>query len=169
MDATHPNKPCFTQQQVATLLGLSVTLQGYVGVACALAVVQLLFLGPTVSLMLAIIEHPPTCNEFKSVSGFFRYFGHYTYIRDIIFAPLVEEIIYRSCICSILLCARQSPMFVVFVSPLFFGVSHVHHIIEGKHPLHICIASPLLTIAHTHSRSILLHVPVRNPLGAVFR
>lgn len=124
------------------------TRQGCVGVVCALAVVQLLFLGPTLALVLAVIEHPPTPDDVASVSGIFRYFGHYTYARDIVFAPLIEEIIYRACICSILLCARQSLAFVVFVSPLFFGVSHVHHIIEGKHPLQVRIASLRLTSPH---------------------
>lgn len=145
------------------------TLHGCVGVACALAAVQLLFLGPAVALALAVAECPPAHAEVASVSGFFRYFGHRLYVRDIVLAPLLEEVIYRSCICSILLCAHRSLAFVVFVAPLFFGVSHVHHLIEGARPLQVRIGTPPFCSPPPRSRPVLLHVPVRGTLLAVFR
>lgn len=44
-------------------------------------------------------------------------------------APLSEEFVYRACMMPLVmqsLTATQS----VFVAPLFFGVAHIHHIIE---------------------------------------
>lgn len=50
--------------------------------------------------------------------------------------PITEEIIFRSVIITLHLLAKMSPGRIVFVSPLYFGIAHVHHFYEFRltHP-----------------------------------
>ncbi|MBX9718992.1 MAG: CPBP family intramembrane metalloprotease [Microbacteriaceae bacterium] len=48
--------------------------------------------------------------------------------RDVIFGPIAEEFVFRSCMCSLLLAAGWSPTATVLISPLFFGTAHLHHL-----------------------------------------
>ncbi|OQS07509.1 peptidase family U48, partial [Thraustotheca clavata] len=51
-------------------------------------------------------------------------------IRTYIFAPFTEEFVFRSSMAMMLLNAGFSAGTVIFVSPLAFGVAHMHHFIE---------------------------------------
>lgn len=46
--------------------------------------------------------------------------------RNLAFAPLTEELIFRTCMGSTLLAARVSHNTVLFGTPMFFGLAHVH-------------------------------------------
>ncbi|KAF9446382.1 Abi-domain-containing protein [Macrolepiota fuliginosa MF-IS2] len=48
-------------------------------------------------------------------------------IRNVIVAPPTEEIVFRGCILSILHLAGASKYQLIFLSPLSFGLAHVHH------------------------------------------
>lgn len=48
--------------------------------------------------------------------------------RNFLVAPLTEELIYRGCIVKALLRTKFSRNAVVWLSPLFFGSSHIHHV-----------------------------------------
>jgi prenyl protein peptidase len=50
--------------------------------------------------------------------------------------PVTEEIMFRSVIVSLHLMAKMSPGRIVFISPLYFGIAHVHHFYEFRltHP-----------------------------------
>lgn len=50
-------------------------------------------------------------------------------IRNFIVAPSTEEIFFRGCMVPCLLSSGMSILKVTWVSPLFFGVAHVHHAI----------------------------------------
>jgi prenyl protein peptidase len=52
-------------------------------------------------------------------------------LRDLVLAPLFEEVVYRGCHCYLLLSAGFSHVTVSLVAPLFFGVSHLHHLYEA--------------------------------------
>ncbi|KIY52499.1 Abi-domain-containing protein [Fistulina hepatica ATCC 64428] len=52
--------------------------------------------------------------------------------RNYIIAPITEEVVFRACVLSVYRAVSDgwttmSPVRVVWVSPLFFGVAHVHH------------------------------------------
>lgn len=47
-------------------------------------------------------------------------------------APITEEVAFRSIIVTLHLLAGISPTRIVFVSPLYFGIAHVHHFYEFK-------------------------------------
>lgn len=47
--------------------------------------------------------------------------------RDLIIAPLSEEIVFRGCLCAPLLSTGMSPTAVAWTAPIFFGTAHLHH------------------------------------------
>lgn len=50
--------------------------------------------------------------------------------------PITEEILFRSSIIPLHLLARISPSRIIMITPLYFGVAHVHHFYEFRltHP-----------------------------------
>ncbi|KAI5309766.1 hypothetical protein KEM55_002469 [Ascosphaera atra] len=52
--------------------------------------------------------------------------------RNYVAAPITEEIVFRSVMISIQLAASMSPSRIVFITPLYFGIAHVHHLIETR-------------------------------------
>jgi prenyl protein peptidase len=56
--------------------------------------------------------------------------------RNYIAGPLTEEVIFRSVIIPLHLIADISASKIVFLTPLYFGIAHVHHLYEFKltHP-----------------------------------
>ena len=51
------------------------------------------------------------------------------FIRNYIVAPLAEELIFRACM-LLLLCPSFGEWKAILFCPLFFGLAHVHHLIE---------------------------------------
>ncbi|XP_030570299.1 CAAX prenyl protease 2 [Drosophila novamexicana] len=51
------------------------------------------------------------------------------WIRNLVMAPLSEEFVFRACMMPLIL-QSFTPMNAVFITPLFFGVAHLHHIAE---------------------------------------
>ncbi|EKG19682.1 Abortive infection protein [Macrophomina phaseolina MS6] len=56
--------------------------------------------------------------------------------RNFVAGPTTEELIWRSLIIPLHLSAHVSPTTTVFVTPLYFGIAHVHHFYEFRitHP-----------------------------------
>ncbi|KAI9810987.1 MAG: hypothetical protein M1827_005718 [Pycnora praestabilis] len=50
--------------------------------------------------------------------------------RNFIAGPITEEVVFRSCMIPLHLLAKASPPHVVFFTPLYFGIAHVHHFYE---------------------------------------
>ena len=51
----------------------------------------------------------------------------WTILRNLVIAPITEEIVFRSCMVPVLLSSGMKASKVCFVAPLFFGFAHVHH------------------------------------------
>ncbi|ORX59634.1 Abi-domain-containing protein [Hesseltinella vesiculosa] len=47
--------------------------------------------------------------------------------RNYVFAPWTEEYVFRAAMISLLHQAGHSTAFLIFVSPLYFGLAHLHH------------------------------------------
>lgn len=66
-------------------------------------------------------------------------------LRVYVLGPVTEELVFRSCMVPMLVHAGISYPVIIFVSPLIFGLAHVHHALEfirqGR-----SIASALLTV-----------------------
>ncbi|XP_072031711.1 CAAX prenyl protease 2-like [Amphiura filiformis] len=63
------------------------------------------------------------------------------WLRNYVVGPLTEEVVFRACMLPLLVpCMSYTK--AIFICPLFFGVAHIHHVIErlrqGNHkPVHI--------------------------------
>jgi membrane protease YdiL (CAAX protease family) len=53
----------------------------------------------------------------------------WTFLRNLVIAPLTEEIVFRSCMVPVLHSTKMSNIGVCVIAPLFFGFAHVHHAI----------------------------------------
>ncbi|KAF7504944.1 hypothetical protein GJ744_001591 [Endocarpon pusillum] len=61
--------------------------------------------------------------------------------RNYVAGPITEEILFRSVIIPLHLLARISPTKIVFLTPLYFGIAHVHHFYE-------------FTLTHPHTSTL---------------
>ncbi|KAH8689658.1 CaaX prenyl proteinase Rce1 [Talaromyces proteolyticus] len=68
--------------------------------------------------------------------------------RNFVAGPITEEVIFRSIIISLHLLAKMTPTRIVFISPLYFGIAHVHHFYEFRltHPDTPVIAAVLRSL-----------------------
>ena len=57
-------------------------------------------------------------------------FGSWTGWRNLVAGPVTEELVFRSLIIPLHLMAKISPTRIVFVTPLYFGIAHIHHFYE---------------------------------------
>lgn len=63
------------------------------------------------------------------LSDWKRCFMNLTWIRDAIMAPVTEELAFRACTAALVL-EVFSPKVAVFIAPLPFALSHLHHIFD---------------------------------------
>lgn len=75
-------------------------------------------------------------DNFTTISGF----------RDHIFAPLTEEIVFRS-VTSVVLSPSFTDDQITTYSPLLFGIAHIHHGFEIYHVKNIQLKAVLMTVA----------------------
>jgi prenyl protein peptidase len=50
------------------------------------------------------------------------------YIRNYLMGPMYEELVFRQCFLGILTLAKVSNAYIILISPMFFGLAHVHHV-----------------------------------------
>jgi len=84
----------------------------------------ILFLGPITLLYFS--------RESVNVKGFLEYptsWVNSISLRNYLVAPLTEEFVYRACLVPMLFPGFGNVL-PVFICPLFFGVAHIHHVIE---------------------------------------
>ncbi|CCF48772.1 hypothetical protein NDA10_004215 [Ustilago hordei] len=90
-----------------------------------LVLTSLLFLGPLHTLFLR--GQLPFQSHF-SLSRFLAPLGTLAGVRNFLVGPLTEELVFRSSLLTILsLSPLSSKKMLVFASPAFFGMAHIHH------------------------------------------
>jgi prenyl protein peptidase len=57
-------------------------------------------------------------------------FGSWIGWRNLVAGPVSEELVFRSLIIPLHLVAKMSPTRIVFITPLYFGIAHIHHFYE---------------------------------------
>ncbi|EME48288.1 hypothetical protein DOTSEDRAFT_42514 [Dothistroma septosporum NZE10] len=91
-----------------------------------LALVAVLFVGPLYETLL--IDNAWRSFSLKAVKE--EFWDHLPGFRNYVIAPWCEELVFRSLVIGLYQIARVSPTRIVFMTPLIFGVAHVHHLIE---------------------------------------
>lgn len=73
-------------------------------------------------------------------------------VRNYIVAPFAEEFVFRACMVPLLL-PHLGELLTILICPLFFGLAHVHHLIEwwrnGKNTLLMALITILVQVAYT--------------------
>jgi prenyl protein peptidase len=102
-------------------------------IAKLLGLVSVLFIGPLFKSLIAEGEWREITPSNIKAELFDSWVGY----RNIIVAPLSEELVFRSLVISLYLLAKVSPTRIVFTTPLIFGMAHLHHLaanIRGRTP-----------------------------------
>lgn len=71
----------------------------------------------------------------------------YVAFRNLAFAPVVEELVFRSCVAAALGAGGAGFTARVWVSPLFFGVAHLHHAVEELRKGRLCSRVAVFVLA----------------------
>ncbi|XP_067641170.1 CAAX prenyl protease 2 [Eurosta solidaginis] len=85
---------------------------------------MLLFLGP-----LCVQMQNESLKTYVDPAFWLDSFQNILWIRNHVMAPLSEEFVFRACMMPLIL-QSFSPLTSVFITPLFFGTAHIHHIGE---------------------------------------
>ncbi|KAK0646047.1 hypothetical protein B0T16DRAFT_328127, partial [Cercophora newfieldiana] len=74
--------------------------------------------------------------------------SEWTTLRNIVVGPVTEELLFRSASIPLMLVARTSINQTIFLSPIIFGLAHVHHFYEFRltHPQVPAMAALLRSI-----------------------
>ncbi|KAI9272090.1 hypothetical protein EDC94DRAFT_249321 [Helicostylum pulchrum] len=84
-----------------------------------------LFLGP-LSVMF-FEQELPFQKHFSVERDLYSIFTTLLGQRNYLVGPLTEEFVFRACMIAVLYQANYSTTFLIFVSPLYFGLAHLHH------------------------------------------
>ena len=91
----------------------------------------------------------------KPTMSFFREAGpssKWGKARDLLVAPLAEELVFRGCMVMPLLKSGLSPVASAWTAPMFFGTAHLHHAVlkirEGVNPKSVILMT-LFQFAYT--------------------
>ena len=98
--------------------------------SCSLA--TLLFTGPLFEIIFIECDLRGFGGWQQTVATLTSWMGYRNYIAG----PVTEEVIFRSVLIPLHLMAKVSTSNMIFVTPLYFGIAHVHHLYEFKltHP-----------------------------------
>ncbi|KAF8911810.1 CAAX protease self-immunity-domain-containing protein [Mucidula mucida] len=84
-------------------------------------VTPMLFLGPLYAMYLQ--QQLPL----QAGTAIVKNYVHVIGLRNVIIAPLTEEIVFRACMLSMYHLCGASRRKMIFLSPLWFGLAHLHH------------------------------------------
>lgn len=91
-----------------------------------LLVTMLLFFGP---LTLLAFDYLQGSKSLSDLTQHFRGDRFWITVRNYSLGPLCEDIVFRSCICTLMYHSGLCTTKVIWLSPLFFGPAHLHHIV----------------------------------------
>ncbi|KAG8716893.1 hypothetical protein FRC08_008597 [Ceratobasidium sp. 394] len=90
-----------------------------------LLLTPLLYLGPLYSAWLD--ESFPFMSDWSYQRDIVKKFASWTGIRNFFMSPLTEELVFRSCVIGAAQLAGIGLKKIVFLTPLWFGIAHIHH------------------------------------------
>lgn len=67
-------------------------------------------------------------------------------LRAAVIAPITEEVVFRSCMVPLLLPSLGMHPLLYWGAPMFFGIAHLHHILEGKPIPIVCLQFGYTTV-----------------------
>ncbi|KAK9898725.1 Abi-domain-containing protein [Cystobasidium minutum MCA 4210] len=124
--------PSLSTKDVAALLGLwkpGMTLKETVTlIALPLGCTMSLFLGPLYGLYLE--KRLPGMRNFSFKNDVIGTLTSLVGLRNYVVGPVSEELLFRSCILGTAAMYGRGRKYLIFVTPLYFGIAHAHHAYE---------------------------------------
>ncbi|KAJ1780210.1 CAAX prenyl protease [Coemansia sp. RSA 1807] len=111
-------------RQIVSQLGLDPR-TAVPSVVVALVLMCVLFLGP---LITSHLEGGCGWDVLKRVPS--SLWNQPIYLRNYVVGPITEELVFRSCVVALWSASNLSMTMCVFVSPVIFGVAHVHRAVS---------------------------------------
>ncbi|KAF9266178.1 hypothetical protein L218DRAFT_996942 [Marasmius fiardii PR-910] len=109
--------PKFSSIWLMSPMDLWITLSPYL-------LTPLLFLGPIYAQFLIITQPKRTWSFTRHLQ---ETYVNILSLRNYIFAPITEEVVFRACIIAVYHLGRVSRNTMIWFGPLNFGVAHLHH------------------------------------------
>ncbi|KAK6419606.1 CAAX prenyl protease, partial [Oleoguttula sp. CCFEE 5521] len=97
-----------------------------IDIAKVMGLVMVLFVGPLYARL--IVESGWRQLTFREAKD--TLFDSWTGYRNFVVAPASEEIVFRSLVIPPFILAKMPPKHIVFLTPLIFGLAHVHHMAD---------------------------------------
>ena len=94
----------------------------------SLALTLLLYIGPLFERV--FVERDLDDLRHRGAGPIIESLASWQGYRNYVAGPITEEIIFRSVLIPLHLIAKVSPSKIVFLTPLYFGIAHVHHCYE---------------------------------------
>lgn len=91
-----------------------------------LALTFLLYMGPLFELVLV----DRIFRQLRRGKAIVETLSSWQGYRNYVAGPVTEEILFRSVVIAVNLLAKLSPSRIVFLTPLYFGIAHIHHFYE---------------------------------------
>ncbi|KAI1784169.1 hypothetical protein LXA43DRAFT_976809 [Ganoderma leucocontextum] len=113
----------------STLFRLGITLDFarnntlYIVLPCLIA--PILYLGPLYAIYLW--EALPFQRRWSLADNFLSTLTSWIGLRNFVVGPITEEVVFRACVLAVYHMAGVSRKKMIFLSPLAFGVAHLHH------------------------------------------
>mmetsp|Transcript_13758 Transcript_13758/g.22721 ORF Transcript_13758/g.22721 Transcript_13758/m.22721 type:complete len:288 (-) Transcript_13758:374-1237(-) len=93
-----------------------------------------LFLGPIVMSSIDWVNYASSLGFFSTTTKHVRTMAtDLLTMRNLVVGPVSEELVFRACMALFLSSARFSHTHVVLISLFFFGIAHLHHVIQHVH------------------------------------
>ncbi|KAI0127500.1 CaaX protease, partial [Xylariales sp. AK1849] len=123
---------------------------GLVETAKSLLLTAVLFAGP---LYETFVVHG-AWRDWLSLQPVSELFSEWTTWRNIVAGPFTEEVLFRSASVPLMLLAQTSVTKTIFLSPVIFGLAHLHHFYEFRvsHPqipVTVALLRSLLQLTYT--------------------
>lgn len=101
----------------------------FAGLVIPFSMFVVLFAGPLVDLSIRYFRKRQAASRGWFLEDFFPNLPETPLqkTRQILVAPIAEELVFRCCIGTLLLGSGMSFSRIIWISPLFFGVAHLHH------------------------------------------
>jgi len=119
--------PFWTGITQPTLLGIAIGWHALLATIVGLSLTLILFLGPLVMKYIEWVDDMIDDTEDDTVALSLKSIKSW---RTLIVGPFAEEFVFRANLCPMFLIAGYSPTETILLTPLFFGIAHIHHIVN---------------------------------------
>jgi prenyl protein peptidase len=114
-------------------LGFPLSLSIFPALILPLILTAILFTGPLLMHFLSLDSNNSSSTLYNTITESLHNSSEQQRLitmRNLLVAPLCEEFVFRICICTLLIAGNYSFNQTILISPILFGIAHLHHLIN---------------------------------------